>query len=487
MTRFAWGAATDTGRVRQGNEDAFLAVDGLFAVADGMGGHRAGEVASHVALTTLEERFTAAGTDVLVQAVQDANQAVVEQGTDDDELKGMGTTLCAMALVDAEGRDAIGVVNVGDSRLYLLSDGELTQITEDHSLVATMERQGRLTRAEAAVHPQRNILTRALGIDATVMVDSWEITPVVGDRYLICSDGLFNEVDDNRVAATLRRLADPKEAARELVRLANEAGGRDNITCVVVDVVDDSGRDPVASHDGTRVVSATTAADPELGAALAGSDAGADDARAGGSGGGKASRRDRRRARQDPERPRSRFTWRVGLFLFVLVAIVVVAIGAIQYTGTRTYYVGVSGEQVAIYKGKPGGILWIQPELAETTELATADVPAAQIDAVRAGREEPSLDDARRYVQNLLDQATVVVPDVVGQPLAVANGTLAGLGLRVTDTRVASTTVPADVVIASDPTPGTRVQRGSAVAVSVSSGPPVDTTTAPSTTLLEAP
>ena len=165
----------------------------------------------------------------------------------------MGTTLCALALVQGDGYEALGVVNVGDSRLYILKEGELEQITEDHSLVATLERQGRLTRAEAAVHPQRNIVTRALGIDSKVMVDSWEIAPVSGDRYLLCSDGLFNEIDDNRIAATLRKLADPTEAANELVRLANEAGGRDNITCVVVDVLGDVG-EPVTS-DGQRILS----------------------------------------------------------------------------------------------------------------------------------------------------------------------------------------------------------------------------------------
>ena len=138
MTRFSWGAASDTGRVRQANEDSYLVVDGLFAVADGMGGHQAGEVASHLALETLQAEFTAAGTDVLVRAVENANHALVSRSTADPELAGMGTTLVAMALVDAAGRDAIGVVNVGDSRLYLLSDGDLAQITEDHSLVATM-------------------------------------------------------------------------------------------------------------------------------------------------------------------------------------------------------------------------------------------------------------------------------------------------------------------------------------------------------------
>ncbi len=409
MTRFAWGAATDTGRVRQANEDTLLAVDGLFAVADGMGGHKAGEVASHLAVETLQEEFTAAGTDVLVHAVQQANRALVERSSDDTELTGMGTTLCAMALVDAEGRDAIAVVNVGDSRLYLLSEGELTQITEDHSLVATLERQGRLSPAEAAVHPQRNILTRALGIDAGVVVDSWEIVPVVGDRYLLCSDGLFNEVDDNRLAATMRRLADPAEAARELVRLANEAGGRDNITCVVVDVVDDAGRDPKATTGSSRVTAATTGGDAGLF-----SDAPGDvvpEVVDEGAGKGEqrqaAGRRERRRERSVGQHgaPRRRLlTWRVGLFALAFVAIVGVTIGVIVWMGRNTYYVGVDGDQVAIFRGKPGGVLWIEPELAETTGIAVAQVPAASVDAVRAGVEEATLDDARRFVANLEQQ-----------------------------------------------------------------------------------
>jgi serine/threonine protein phosphatase PrpC len=399
MTRFAWGDATDTGRVRQANEDAMLAVDGLFAVADGMGGHRAGEVASQVALHTLQAAFTSAGTDVLVQAVQDANEAVVTKADGDDELKGMGTTLCAMALVDAEGRDAIAVVNVGDSRLYLMSDGELTQVTEDHSLVATLERQGRLSRAEAAVHPQRNILTRALGIDANVMVDSWEILPVIGDRYLLCSDGLFNEVDDNRLAATLRRLVDPVEAAKELVRLANEAGGRDNITCLVVDVVDHSGGDPASTSSSDRITAHTTGGD----AALFATAAEAEQAAAGEPKVGRGERRrEAREARAAEGRPRRRvLTWRVGLFVLAFLAIVGITVGVIAYMGHNTYYVGVQDEQVVIFRGRPGGVAWIQPELAETTSIPLSDVPAARLDEVEAGVEESSLDDARRYVANL--------------------------------------------------------------------------------------
>lgn len=381
MTRFAWGAASDTGRVRQANEDSFLVVDGLFAVADGMGGHQAGEVASHLALESLQSGFTAAGTDVLVRSVEDANRILVERSTADPELAGMGTTLVAMALVEASGRDAIGVVNVGDSRLYLLSDGNLAQITEDHSLVATMERQGRLTAAEAAVHPQRNILTRALGIDGTVLVDSWEILPVIGDRYLICSDGLFNEVDESRIAATLRRLADPNEASRELIRLANEGGGRDNITCVIVDVVDDAGRDPKADP-ANRVRNSHTGGDltvPEPPEAEL-------------------------KAPRSPGAIRSSFTWRVGVFIAAFVFVILAGFAFIWWTGTKTWYVGVDGDKVAIFHGKPGGVLWIEPTLAEDSELLIANVPRSAVVDVQNGVEQPSLELARAYIDNLVEQ-----------------------------------------------------------------------------------
>jgi serine/threonine protein phosphatase PrpC len=407
VTRFAWGAATDTGRVRQVNEDSVLAVDGLYAVADGMGGHNAGEVASHLAIETLQDEFTAAGTDVLVEAVQEANRVLVERSSSDAELSGMGTTVCAMALVDADGRDAIAVVNVGDSRLYLLSEGELTQITEDHSLVATLERQGRISSAEAAVHPQRNILTRALGIDVSVMVDSWEVVPVVGDRYVLCSDGLFNEVEDSRLAATLRRLADPGEAARELVRLANEAGGRDNISCVVVDVVDGTGAaGGLGEGTSNRVTAASTGGDADLFASPEeGAPAQLDGAPAPAVDPPTASRRRRgRRGAHAAEPRRRRLTWRVGLFALAFLAIIGVGLGVIVWAGNNTYFVGLSGDEVVIFRGRPGGVLWIDPELAESTGIPIDDVPAASVDAVRSGVEEPSLADAQRYVDNLRDQ-----------------------------------------------------------------------------------
>lgn len=390
MTRLAWGSATDTGRIRQANEDALLTVDGLYAVADGMGGHQAGEVASHLALETLARAFDAAGTDVLVAAVEQANTALVERAAGDPGLAGMGTTLCAMALVDVNGSDAIAVVNVGDSRLYLLSDGELHQITEDHSLVAALQRQGRITADEAAVHPQRNILTRALGIDGRVLVDSWEIVPIVGDRYLLCSDGLFNEVDESRISSVLRRLADPTEAAQELVRLANEAAGRDNITCVVVDILDDAGRDPAPVGD-SRITSRSVPVDPAI-AGPAPRPA-IDPDRSGGREGSSLS-----------QALMSTITWRVGLFLGSLVVLALFVLGFVWWTGSRTYYVGTDGSEVIIYRGKPGGLLWIEPELVESTELTLDEVPGGWRAAVTSGVEEPSLSAARQYVDNLRDQ-----------------------------------------------------------------------------------
>src|SRR5205807_1797810 len=161
--------------------------------------------------------------------------------------RGMGTTLTAVALVNEDGEERLAVVNVGDSRAYLLQQGELEQLTEDHSLVEQIVRDGRLTPAEAQVHPQRSIITRALGLDPEVEVDSWELTPYKGDRLLLCSDGLTNEVTDDEIATTLRAVSDPEEAAKQLVNEARDHGGNDNITCVVVDVVDDDDRAEQAS------------------------------------------------------------------------------------------------------------------------------------------------------------------------------------------------------------------------------------------------
>ena len=415
MTRLRWGSATDVGRVRQENEDAIFVSPTLFVVADGMGGHRGGEVASGLATKALEQDFgpkvVPRSTDELVRAVQRANEAVVGAASDDPELAGMGTTLCAMALVDADG-DADGdgdqrlaIVNVGDSRAYLLKSGELEQITDDHSLVATLERQGRLTRDEAAVHPQRNILTRALGIDARVMVDSWEVRPVVGDRYVLCSDGLFNEVDESKIAATLRKLDDPTDAARELVRLANEGGGRDNISLVIVDVVPDGdaavGEAATEAGASDRVITAVSgearATGHVHGAAGGPAAPTAKELRAQ----ERAQKRAAARANRGP-----RFTWRVLLFIIAVLAIIGATFAAVTYYARDTYFVGFDKDTVVIYRGRPGGVLWIRPELVERSELTRQTIPKTSVPDIEAGKVEPTRDDAHQYLTNLADQAT---------------------------------------------------------------------------------
>ncbi|MGH2669184.1 MAG: Stp1/IreP family PP2C-type Ser/Thr phosphatase, partial [bacterium] len=208
--KFAVGARTDVGRGRPANEDTFLVdhEDRLYAVADGMGGHRAGEVASATAIDALKAAF--ADGAPLDEAVGEANAAVFEKASANLDMRGMGTTLTAAALVD-DHRVLLG--HVGDSRAYLLRDSGVIQITEDHSLVEQLVREGRLSPEEAVNHPQRAIITRALGIDPEVEVDTYPIDLRPGDRLLLCSDGLTNMVADSAIEGVLRRQPDPQDAA----------------------------------------------------------------------------------------------------------------------------------------------------------------------------------------------------------------------------------------------------------------------------------
>jgi len=450
MTTFASGAATHVGQVRQVNQDHVLDLvdDGLFAVADGMGGHRGGEVASEVAIDALKASFTERTTDALVDAVKSANRAIVSRAKDDPDLRGMGTTMCALAKVQLDdGDECLTVVNVGDSRAYLLKAGEqdLWQVSEDHSLVATLVRQGQLTPEEAAVHPQRNILTRALGIDQEVLPDSFALLPVKGDRYLLCSDGLFNEVEEPTIAQIMRDLTDPTAAAEELVRLANEGGGRDNISVVIVDVTDDAGHHKLleSSTDDHRVfevvhgpervgepaedellgggasanggAAAVAPAPPVVvGAATAGGATVLADAPtqtgAGGPGGvvieaGSAPITDA------PAPPAthfataaatpSRFTWRVALFLLAFIAIFAAGFYTVHYLATNSYFVGTDGNEVVIYQGRVGGLAWYQPVVVQRTGIAVSQVPGEFSADVAKGREQPSQAEAEAYVARL--------------------------------------------------------------------------------------
>lgn len=237
----AWGAATDAGRVRSGNEDAFVAEAMIFGVADGMGGHQAGEVASAIAASTLRDRLSGGATtvDVAVAAVVEANAAIFQGAHNNAEQRGMGTTLTALAVLTTEGASPrFALLNVGDSRTYVMRGGRLRRVSIDHSYVQELVSTGHITELEARNHPRRNIVTRALGIEPTVKVDTWVLPLVKGDRYVLCSDGLVDEVEDSVIAQILAEHPQPQAAAEALVHAANENGGRDNTTVLVVDVLD---------------------------------------------------------------------------------------------------------------------------------------------------------------------------------------------------------------------------------------------------------
>ena len=240
---------TDPGRKRRGNEDSYVCRPPLFAIADGMGGAQAGEIASALAAGALDESgVTGGGERRVTELIQEANRRVHERAVSDATTSGMGTTMTVMLVEDD---DTITVGHVGDSRAYLLRDGRLEQITDDHSLVAELVRRGELSPQAAEVHPQRSVITRALGTDPDVDVDAFRIEARAGDLYLICSDGLSDMVDGETIERVLLEHRDDLDAAaRALVQAANRAGGEDNITALLFDVVE--GRQPAEPDERTR-------------------------------------------------------------------------------------------------------------------------------------------------------------------------------------------------------------------------------------------
>ncbi len=239
-TILRWGLMSDVGRVRKANQDAVMANGSLFVVADGMGGHQGGEEASQIAVGSMSRISSVDSVDELADAVVNANRLIRAKGAVVPELGGMGTTVVAMGVLPpANGQHQLGAANVGDSRLYVYEDGDFTQISEDHSLVGELERAGQITADEAARHPQRNVVTRALGADDEVQVDTWVIPIRNGQRYLMCSDGLVNEVSDAEIKDELATMDEPSDVASRLVSAANNSGGRDNITVLILDVVSD--------------------------------------------------------------------------------------------------------------------------------------------------------------------------------------------------------------------------------------------------------
>jgi serine/threonine protein phosphatase PrpC len=234
--RLRAGVASDRGLVRPTNEDSFFLREGLYAVCDGMGGARGGEVASQMAcLGLLGLNPESAELRDLRDAIDSANRAIVHRGTGEDHLMGMGTTMTAVLV--KEGR--LTLAHVGDSRAYLLREGDLDQISEDHSWVGEMVRRGDLTPAQAAIHPHRNVITRVLGTEGEIQPDVLEIPVKPGDRILLCSDGLTGMVADTDILELLAGGEGAQETAESLVKAALAAGGEDNVTVVIIDVTDD--------------------------------------------------------------------------------------------------------------------------------------------------------------------------------------------------------------------------------------------------------
>jgi protein phosphatase len=379
---------TDVGRQRNANEDAHFVLDPVYAVADGMGGARAGEVAAKNAVDELaglggEE---AVSEKELAQAVEQANRRIHELSRQDEALAGMGTTVTAVAVGDGE----IAIAHVGDSRAYRLRGGELERLTHDHSLVDEMVRAGKLTPEEAEVHPQRSIITRALGPEPVVEVERITYPSRSGDVYLICSDGLTTMVPEDGISAILRARSSLKQAGAELVRAANEAGGRDNITVVLFKLGEEGegeaagtaqatmvAGDPEALHaDDVRAAVASSApSDTEAGPATMVFD-------------DEQKRRLREARAEAPRRPAPRTgrVRRVRRWLAAaVVAIVAAAIVVGFWAGSRQFYfVGTDDRGlVALYRGLPyelpfGLELWEQ-------EYSTA-VPARLLPERRRDR-----------------------------------------------------------------------------------------------------
>jgi protein phosphatase len=379
------GVVTDIGRVRDGNEDSYLVEPPLYAVADGMGGHRGGEVASQLALETVEELFLA-GEGTLADQVREANRAVFTRSASDRSVTGMGTTLTA-ARIDGEGAH---LVHVGDSRAYLLRAGSLRRLTEDHTLVNRMVKAGEISAAEADVHPHRNVLLRALGTDPDVEVDEQDLGLLAGDRLLLCSDGLTSMVTEDQVQAILEAEPEPQAAADRLVRAANRAGGIDNITVVVLDVLEDDD-DPASSPTATASERQPVTGAPQNARGSPGS--------RGMAGQGST----RRRTRGSTAEPARRVPWR-----WIVGAVVTIVILVAAFTGFRIWldgrwYVGESNGNVAIFQGVPAQILGYELSSLEVETDLPADEVAAlpDWDELSEGINANSREDAMAIVARM--------------------------------------------------------------------------------------
>jgi protein phosphatase len=365
MLTIRHGVATDTGNVRAQNEDAFFASSTLFAVADGMGGHNAGEVASSLTTQLLGAlpQGAVSTPEAFVEVVQQINQSIYEAATATTEQRGMGTTLTALTVVandDGAEPPHMVLANVGDSRAYLLRDGQLRQLSVDHSYVQELVTEGLLTADEARTHPRRNIVTRALGIDIAVSVDSSVIPIIAGDRFMLCSDGLVDEVPPSEIESLCLLQANPGDAANALVAAAKKHGGRDNITVIVIDALS-----PAAMS------SETTNNDASISAAR-------------------------------PNRSRS-------AILIGAVVLVVLALFAMFIVGARNarsgYFVDFNGTansaEITVYQGSANGFLWFGPTVAFVTDISRSDMLSALEREIDRQHQFDSLKEAKSYLEQI--------------------------------------------------------------------------------------
>jgi PPM family protein phosphatase len=412
-----YAARSDVGLLREGNEDSAYASGRLLAVADGMGGHAHGEVASSVAIAAMASLEEAQqGGDLLnaiEAAVRDANRKLHEMVGRDPSLKGMGTTLTAMLWNGAQ----VALVHVGDSRAYLLRRGELYQITHDHTLVQQLVDDGRITPEEAATHPQRSILLRALDGSGEVDPDLTLREAQVGDRYLLCSDGLSGVVSAETLHATLTNLDDPEEVVRQLIDLANRGGGPDNITCVLADVVELTDGQPTPADVAVVGAAGMTRLSPEpeetspgrshavtAPQPVIGDDDDFDEPVA-----------------QTPRRSgRRRRAWPV---LVTVLAVVAGGVGAGGYFGWKwtqdQFYVGAWADEVVVFQGiqqEVGPFQFFQ--VAKHTGKSLSELSAPDQALIKDGIKVPNVAEGLTKINdlNFTDQKATGTPEATASP-----------------------------------------------------------------------
>ncbi len=379
--RLTTASATHVGQIREINQDRVLITKTLGAVADGMGGHVGGEKAAALAIAELGGVRGVISDSRLIDVARAANQRVYE-ASQAPELRGMGTTL-VVATFDPES-SVVSIANIGDSRAYLYRGGDYEQVTLDHSLVEELLRQGRLTEDEARNHPQRNMVTRALGIGPEIEVDIFNIVAEPGDRIVLCSDGLSNEVDDADVAVLLGEYEEADDAAQALVDAAVANGGRDNVTVVILQFDEDDHAAAAVERDHRDLPSDP---DPETD----------DDAPT-------VSRRDLSAdPLADTKRPakRRRLPFR-GLFYVgsILSVVAIAAVATYMYDRSAWYVDSVDGD-VAIFRGRPGGGVVFDPVVVEQTDTRFDDLADSSQRRIEELSVFSSIDAAEQLVAGL--------------------------------------------------------------------------------------